>query len=176
MTTTTSTATPADLRADADRYEAEAAASFDRCDTDGFVSQWAGGLNSQQARLQAEITEADGLASFAALYDVDTDERVPAKLIDGRYGLAWALVVPGTDRFTGEFVKAFPARTSTMARKGYREGTELAPARAKITGSGHGLAGAASCYVTTARTDAGTGQDERVRAISAEEQAALDGE
>lgn len=173
METTTATQTATDLRAAADQHERDAFDSFDRCDTDGFVSQWASGLNGQVARLQAELVENGGLSSFAALYDIDTDERVPAKLIDGRFGLCWA-ICDESGSFTGEFVSAFPKRESTMARKGYREGREFAPAMAKVVGGGTGLAGAASCYASVVRVDDGTGTDERVVAISVAEEAELD--
>ena len=162
QTPTTTTTTSEALRAEAGRHDQEAADSFDRCDTDGFVSQWAHGITGQKLRAQADIEDNGGYAAFPALYDLDGN-RVPAKLIDGKYGLCWALITPGTDTFTGQFVKAFPKREATMTGKGYREGHELAPARAVIAGSGTGLSGAASCYVRTIRTDDGTGQDPQVR-------------
>ncbi|MFZ4434583.1 MAG: hypothetical protein ACOYOQ_15430 [Microthrixaceae bacterium] len=136
------------LRAEAAEARAEAAASFERVDTDGFVSQWASGINAQLADAKADLIEAGGVAEFPALFDVDTGEWVPSKLIDTRYGTAWALL--GEDaKFTGEFVTAFPARESTMARKGYREGRAVWPAKAVTYGSGTGLAGAASVRVIT---------------------------
>lgn len=156
------------LREEAAALEAAAEESFQRCDTDGFVSQWASGLTAQLKRAEAGLVEAGGVAEFAALFDAETGERVPAKLIDGKFGLCWALVTPGTDRFTGEFVSAFPKREATMARKGFREGHELAPAKAVIRGSGHGLAGATTCRVVTVRVDDGTGQDDRVVTVPEE--------
>ena len=41
------------LRAEAAEARAEAAASFERVDTDGFVSQWASGINAQLADAKA---------------------------------------------------------------------------------------------------------------------------
>ena len=54
-----------------------------------------------------------------------------------------------------KWIKAFPKRESTMTNKGYREGTEQAPAEAVIAGSGTGLAGAASCSIQVIRKDSG---------------------
>lgn len=142
-----------DLRNEANVMDAAAEESFQRCDTDGFLSQWALGLGAQERRAQAAILEAGGVSEFAALFDLDGN-RVPAKLIDGRFGLCWA-ICDEAGKFTGEFVNAFPKREATMARKGYREGREMAPARARIVGSGTGLSGAASCHVMTVRTDGG---------------------
>lgn len=173
METTTATQTATDLRAAADQHERDAIDSFDRCDTDGFVSQWASGIMAQVDRLQADIVENGGVATFPALYVVDTDERVPAKLIDGKFGRCWA-IVDEAGRFTGEFVSAFPKRESTMARKGYREGSEVAPAKAAVHGSGHGLSG--SAWAAVERTDDGTGRDERVVPVTMAEEAAADAE
>lgn len=124
--------------------------SFQRCDTDGFVSQWAHGINGDLARLQAEIDANGGMAEFPALFDLN-GHQIPAKLINGRFGVCWALQ-DDKDQFTGMFIKAFPARKSTMTRKGYREGTEMAPAKAVIHGTGRGLSGAASCRAVVVRT------------------------
>jgi hypothetical protein len=132
----------AKLRESANASFKSAEDSFQRCDTDGFLSQWASGLTGQLKNRQAAILENGGLADFAVLLDVNTDEFVPAKLIDGRYGRCWALL--GDDgKFTGQFIKAFPARESTMAKKGFKEARGLFPAFAKMDGSGHGLSGSA---------------------------------
>lgn len=147
-------ATAQTLRDDAARLDQAAADSFDRCDTDGFLSQWANGITARMKRLQADIEDAGGVYEFAALFDAETGDRVPAKLIPGRYGTCWALCdVAG--QFTGQFIGAFPARESTMLRKGYREGAEMAPAKAVIEGSGYGLSGCASAYVRAKRLDGG---------------------
>ena len=140
--------TPAELReqaATADRARQE---SWDRSDTDGFVSQWASGLTANKLRLEAEVIENDRVWQFPALFDLDGN-RARAKLHNGGYGPCW-MFCDSNDRPTGKFITAFPARESTMAKKGYREGMEDAPAKAEIMGgSGTGLAGAASCLLYT---------------------------
>lgn len=146
---TTNATSPTTLREEAARHEQAAADSFDRCDTDGFLSQWASGITAQLKRREADVLEAGGVHEFACLTDLDGN-WVPSKLIDGRYGLCWALLAEdGT--FTGTFVSAFPKRAATLERKGYREGRGTWPAKAKIVGSGTGLSGAASCYVSVVR-------------------------
>lgn len=139
------------LRAEAARNEADARESFERCDTDGFVSQWASGLTASEKRAKADILDAGGVAWFPALVDAETGEWVPSKLIDGKYGTCWAILGPD-GRFTGEFVTAFPKREATMLRKGYRETRGSWPASARLEGSGRGLAGAASVRVVNYRT------------------------
>lgn len=127
--------------------------SFERCGTDGFVSQWASDLSGDLASTRAKIAENRGRWEFPALFDLRMN-RVPAKLIDGKFGPCWA-ICEEDGRFSGIFISAFPARESTMKNKGYIEGTEEAPAAAKIAGNGKGLVGASSCYVKIFRTDRG---------------------
>lgn len=144
--------TAAELRASAAAHDQEAYDSFERCDTDGFLSQWASGLTAQLERRKADILDAGGVAEFPALFDVETGERVAAKLIDGRFGLCWALCDEAGD-FTGTFISAFPKRESTMAKKGFREGRETVEAFAVMDGRGTGLSGTA--WVATKRRDKG---------------------
>jgi len=144
MTTSTT------LRSEAARHEQDAADSFDRCDTDGFVSQWASGCMAAKKRLAAAIADRGGVAEFPALFDLDGN-LVAAKLIDGKYGMVWGILAsddPASD--ITEWVTAFPVRESTMAKKGYAEGMVLAPAYAD-------LRGANACNVTarSIRTDGG---------------------
>lgn len=133
--------TAEEFRASAAAHEQEAFDSFERCDTDGFVTQWAHGVCAQRDRIAASIAEAGGVAEFAALFDLDGN-WVPSKLIDAKYGTCWALL-DEHGKFTGDFISAFPKRASTMAKKGFYEGHALWPAKARIVGTGHGLSGSA---------------------------------
>lgn len=146
-------------REQAAKSEQAAADSFERCDTDGFLSQWALGLTAQEHRAKANLIEAGGVAEFRALFDAETGERVRAKLIDGRYGMCWAFA-DADDQFTGRFVKAFPKREQTMLNKGFREGYETVPAYVCLEGRGRGLSGTA--WVATKRKDKGYPADAKV--------------
>lgn len=144
--------------ADLDRAAQE---SFERSDTDGFLSQWAHGIRAQQLRAQADIDENGGRAQFPGLYE--GDRRVNAKLVDGRYGLVWLLGDEEAERFGRRFVPfdnshdavlfEGSGRSRVQRDLGLVQRYELAPARAVIRSSGTGLAGAASAYVTVIRTD-----------------------
>jgi hypothetical protein len=125
--------TATEYREEANRHETERAESFERCDTDGFMSQWAHQVMAEQARMNATLVEQGGKSEFTGLFDLDGN-RVRAKLIDGQYGMCWAFC-DENDNFTGKFISAFPARTSTMAKKGYQELPESAPAIVKMCGS-----------------------------------------
>ena len=135
--------------------------SFERCDTDGFLSQWAGDINAELYRIQAMLTKEGRVREFPALFDLQ-GRRVRAKVISVEskfhYGrdTVWAFC-DENDRFTGKFLKAFPAREATMTRKGFHEGHEMAPAWAKLEG-----ANVCSVRAHIYRTDKGYPDDARV--------------
>jgi hypothetical protein len=130
-----------DLRASAARHEQEREASFQRSDTDGFLSQWASGLSAARDRLQADIVEAGGLHRFPALFDLD-GRYIPARVIEGQWGKRW-MVLNDQGRSTGTFLPYHPVRRNTLARKGYVEGWVMRPAEAFTNGTGYGLSGRA---------------------------------
>lgn len=148
----------AEQLAEADKLDAKSAASeqakedsFERCDTDGFLSQWAHGLTAQEARAKAAILRNGGYAAFVGLYETATGKRVPAKLRRGDYGLYW-MVCDAQGQATGQFYPSgFHSRK--LAAAGLEERWEVAPASAKLTGEGTGLSG--TCWVETYRTDGG---------------------
>jgi len=159
MDTTTTGDTDMDTKtADAHREKAKAAEqdaidSFDRCDTDGFLSQWASGLTAQKHRMQADIIDNGGVSEFRGLFDRETGERIAAKLIDGQYGLCWAFC-DEEGQFTGRFLgDSKGTKQSRMYREGFEVQYEMAPAKADIRGSGRGLSG--SAWACVVRTDGG---------------------
>lgn len=139
------THTPDQLRDMARQKYQDAVDSFERCDTDGALSQWASGLAGDRLHKEADIAENGGLWEFPALFDTEGN-LVPAKLIEGKYGMCWMLLDSDGDA-TGEFIGAFPARRSTMFKKGYLEGTVKRPARVKIGARKGGMATAYTMIV-----------------------------
>ena len=67
------------LKMEAEKSRQQSIESFDRCDTDGFLSQWANDMESQELLLQAQIESNNGLYEFPALFDLNGN-RVRAKL------------------------------------------------------------------------------------------------
>lgn len=165
----TRTTTPEQLRAQAAQHYQDAADSFDRCDTDGFVSQWASGLMGDQRRMEANLLEAGGTAEFPALFNLD-GELVPAKLLPTQYSTAWAVFASPSEAekpYGGTIVKwvnAFPKRESTMSRKGYYEGTVRVAARVQMRGApgARGLSGAHTVRPVRVRKDGGFSRDAQV--------------
>jgi hypothetical protein len=137
------------LRESAARHEQEAYDSFERCDTDGFLSQWAHGINAQKDRMAAEVADAGGLWTFARTRLVTlAGEATDAREVKTRYGYRWRL------DSTNEWLPVRPARESTLAKRGYREveQVEVAPAKVTLDGVGRGLSG--TCWVRVYRPDA----------------------
>ena len=151
----TTSKTPAELRGEAAAHEQEARDSFERCDTDGFLSQWANGLTASKKHMEASLIEKGGVADMMGLFDLDGN-RVRAKIITGQYGLCWAFC-DTNDKFIGKFISAFPKRASTMERKGYREDWEIVAVKVEIRG-----ANKVSCQPVYVRLDNGYPEDAKV--------------
>lgn len=132
----------AKLRAAAATAEKQKQESYERSDTDGFMSQWASGLSAQESLMKAELEENAGKAEFTALFDRDGN-MVPAKLIDTKYGQAWAVYTDPNDsssKFTGVFINESSSdnpktQAAALARKGYTLGRVKAPAYVAMSGN-----------------------------------------
>lgn len=138
----------AELRAKAAKRYQDAADSFARCDTDGFVSQAASTLSAQKLELEAQILMNGGMAEFTGLYE--GDRRVAARLVTSRFGTSWCLSDEESDKFGRKFIP-FGSRSRIQKQLGLQERLERAPAKAEIVGSGKGLSGLASARVAAVR-------------------------
>ncbi len=112
--------------------------SFDRSDTDGFLTQWAANTTARRYDAKAQLASQGGYSEFPALMTTD-GHLVPAKLISTRYGQAWMLLDEHGDS-TGEFVTPSRAataakRNAAMARKGYQVGSVRTKAGVAMTDS-----------------------------------------
>lgn len=128
-----------ELRAEASQHEQDARDSFERCDTDGALSQWASGLSAQRKRVEADLIEAGGVSEFLTLFDLEGNYQ-PAVAIESRYGLRWMLLDADGNR-TGEFLPWLPKRRDTLAKRGYVEGYAMFPAKADFVEGRGGLVG-----------------------------------
>lgn len=116
--------------------------SIDRSDTDGFMSQWASGITSQKERLEAELEENNGFSTFLVLFDLEGN-IVPARMIDTKYGPAWAEYEDPHNmysKFTGKFInesKSAKKKTQEayLRKKGYTLGKIKAPAKVDTVGA-----------------------------------------
>jgi len=150
----------AQLRAEGARHAQEREASFDRCDTDGFLSQWASGLSSSLAQRQAQLLEQGGTDTFLGLFHRATGSRVVARLVEqpdrfAGYGtvLVWTVLAKRGRRVDQWVPHSKGTKASKMFKLGYEIREERAPAEAFMNGQGTGLSGTA--WVAVRRTDDG---------------------
>ena len=71
--------------------------SFERCDTDGFLSQWAHGQLAVKNRLLANLARNDGRIFVAVYVYPETGETVPARAIQTKYGTRVAVFASWSD-------------------------------------------------------------------------------
>lgn len=159
------------LRQQARDSRKRAQESWERSDTDGFLSQWAGDITARELEMKADLIEAGGVCERPALFDLEGN-YVLAKEVETQYGWSWGIMDPNNPR--GRFLAWFneskaknpETARKNNARKGYYVGTVLAKAYVKIVASGTGLAGAASAYpAVLAWRDEKTGADEIVKIL-----------
>jgi sucrose-6-phosphate hydrolase SacC (GH32 family) len=101
--------------------------SFDRCDTDGFLSQWASNSMSQHYRICAELCDTQGMRECPALFDL-AGNLVSTRMIDGQYGRSWLTTEEHVRAGGRQFVSPSRARKGAVRHrnlkiKGYTVGT-----------------------------------------------------
>lgn len=150
-----------ELRQEAVELRASARESFERCDTDGFLSQWADGINARLAEAKADIADAGGTALFARWILLNAaGEELDARRVETRYGVKWR--IDSTD----EWLTWGSERAAK--RRGYevREVVERADAGAAISAQGRGLSGAASATIRIYRKGAASSEGWRCIGIT----------
>jgi hypothetical protein len=135
---------PESLRAKADEFEQKAVESFERCDTDGFMSQWAHGINASLYRVRAEIAENDGKALRPVLVSED-GKLVRAKMVNAKFGSVWLLDDAAAEHYGRKFIPV-GERSRVQARLGLSEEQRMVPAYAHLAGNN----GPTSVYVRVA--------------------------
>lgn len=146
-----------ELRAEAQECREEARDSFERCDTDGFLSQWASRMTAQLKDAQADVAERGGLAYFRGLYH--GERRVAAREHWNKWGKRqWLLRNDEAKAFGRRFI---PGGDSSRIQRqlGLLERRELAPGVAELQGQGTGLSGCANVHVGYRRTGCPWGTD-----------------
>lgn len=127
--------------------------SQENSDTDGFVSQWASGLNAQEHEAWADLIDNGGKTRMRVLMNLD-GTVASTHLHYGQYGAAWVLNDAAAARFGKRFLNESEAasaarRRAAMARKGFTFGTIEVDGYVTTSGSGTGLSGATSVRVVT---------------------------
>lgn len=144
------------LTQEAARHEQAAFDSFERCDTDGFLSQWAHGFLAEEARAKAALIENGGMKTFDGLYE--GDRRVAARTIQVKNKFShktdtlWLLRDDEAAKFGRKFIPFdYTGKGRIQKSLGLTQREESAPAFVTTVSSGTGMAGAASARVVTLR-------------------------
>ena len=95
--------------------------SWDQSDTDGFMSQWAGGVMSVLYNFLADIALTGGKGRLRMLADLDGN-LLDAKEVKTRYGYAWVVNKPdgSVEWFNESEAKSAKTRIKNNAAKGYK--------------------------------------------------------
>jgi len=106
------------------RREAE---SWDRSDTDGFMSQWASGLMAREYELCASLAEDGGMTTTRALFDAETGEVASTHFAYGQWGGYWVLNDEATAKYGKRFLNESKAATgekqrAAIVKKGFTVG------------------------------------------------------
>lgn len=131
------TQTADDFREMARRCYKESSDSFDRCDTDGFLSQWASDSMARLYNFAADLVDNDGKAEFTELFDLEGNLLPDAKYVDGKWGAVWRIWDEETRTvkwFNPSRAKKGATRQRNDAKKGYQQGRVRRPAVAALTG------------------------------------------
>lgn len=148
------------LREDARRSRDRAEESFQRCDTDGFLSQWANQIGAQKNDAQIRILENGGYARFRVLCDAEgnvVSTTLRTFWIDDN--ATWKGTRRAWDRGRDcEGRRWIPEGSKSRIQKqlGLHQEDRWFPASAEITTGRRkstGLGGCANAYVATFRTD-----------------------
>lgn len=133
--------------------------SFDRCDTDGFLSQWANDMTSSLNSRKAEILRAGGCAQFRVLVNrdglvvADQEHEFPHAKFDWVTVSKWRLCDAEADKAGRRWIPT-GEKSRVQKQLGLQEDMEWGPAYAKITTGSRkstGLSGCANAYVGTFR-------------------------
>lgn len=139
----------------------EAAESFERCDTDGFLSQWAKGLTSRQRELEAQLIENGGVTTMLGPVTAD-GQPVRFRDVQTRYGRKW-LVLDGNDEALA-WLDPHAVNLSTYRKKGYSLGRYEVKGIAKVVGS-HATNCQAVIVNYYSTTDVNSDQDPQARLV-----------
>lgn len=114
------------------------AESFERSDTDGYLSQWALDRSADLAMKKARLAENKGLTVTDALFDLDGN-LISTHRGWGEYGPWWKLTPEAAERMGRTFISPSQAmdpkrRRENNRKKGVTVGMVKVPGQAKTVG------------------------------------------
>lgn len=133
------------FRTSSAKHHQNAQDSFDRCDTDGFISQYSSGLNGQLDHAKALLADRGGLTVVPVIIDLATDQIIGVRSVHGKFGESIPCQKDGKTLWIAPYAK----RESTYTAKGVRQAFMHCYAFCKFSGSGYGFSGLGSVGVST---------------------------
>lgn len=107
-------------RALADKAHQRRIESFERCDTDGFLSQFALDIQVNEYMRWAELAENDFQDTFETLADMDGN-LVPCRFIKTQYGYAYGVYASFEEaQNCGKIIKWVGTGVRAAKNKGYK--------------------------------------------------------
>lgn len=108
--------------------------SFERCDTDGYLSQWALDVTSSIYREAAELAERDWKDSWNTLADTEGN-LVPCREIETKFGWAYGVYRTFEDaQNCGEIIKWVGTSGRAAKNKGYQLVVVRSEAKVEMAG------------------------------------------
>ena len=112
------TETAETYRAMAKDCHRRSAESFDRCDTDGYLSQWAADMSARRYGVMAKVAENGGKTEEAALFFAD-GTIASHDMREGKFGAYFFLTDEAAKRYGSRFVNLSNAKKAETRRKNY---------------------------------------------------------
>ena len=125
----------------AKQAEQDALDSFERCDTDGFLSQWASGISAEKYRAQARLAENNGKITYEVLFYEGKLASTHEK--KGQYGWFWVLNDEATAAYGKRFFSGSQAKNAAERdrAKGFTYGAVEVDGYVTTMSNGYGLSG-----------------------------------
>jgi hypothetical protein len=115
-----STTKAQELREQAKQARQDSLDSFERCDTDGFLSQWASDCSARLLSAEADLAEYDYIWRFTTLGDAEGN-LIPNKKIETKFGYAYAIFQSFADLEVrgAQIIQWVGTGEKAIAKKGY---------------------------------------------------------
>lgn len=135
------------LMRDRQRRISEGLTDMDDC----FVSERMNQHTISELRMKINILENGGISEFEVLVDIETNEVVSKRTVNGKFGMCWLISEQYQDKF-GVFV-GIAKRQSTYEKRGLRKEYRNYPAWVTFKANGTGMAGAYTGCSTIFQSD-----------------------
>lgn len=125
---------------------------IDEANDDSYYSHAHNRSRIAEIDLKLSILANNGMHSFDCILDINTNEVVSDKIVQGKFGPCYVVEDEAMAAKFGKFI-GIAARESTYTKKGLKTGKVDRPAWVKLIFNGTGMAAAASAQPGVFRSD-----------------------